>query len=487
MTTEERRFSTSAALAVVSCILVLLAVLFSDDIQHPDEHFQTMELASWKLGATPYDALPWEFEVQMRPWLQPAAYLLAFRTIGKVASPFAVAIACRASSAVLTIASNVALTRAIRVTVNEPRARLVATYVLWLGFWGPYLAVRTSSETTSAAFLGLGLGALILELHSRRSGSPRASRLLLVGLLLGMAFELRYQTGIMTAGVLAWLHGPGRSERRVEDLRRTALIGVGLGLAILGGTAVDRWGYGVWTFAPWNYLRENLLKGAAADFGTAPPFAYVWTAHSMATAVVTIPLFLLVVVGWIRGRRHVVTWAAVPFALVHCLLAHKETRFLFPLLGLAALHVGIALDGGAPQKLRRGVLMLVTWTIGATNAVACLASPFVLRFPIIDCERFLAAESGAPERAVLVDDPYDYGEGLGLYAWRRQGLRLESAASLGVPGRTWVVAKEPLASNVASAARDARVVHRTPQWRTQLGALIGGGRTTERWVVLLRE
>jgi phosphatidylinositol glycan class B len=41
---------------------------------HPDEYFQTVEFASYKLGVTAQAELPWEFAERMRPFLQPATY-----------------------------------------------------------------------------------------------------------------------------------------------------------------------------------------------------------------------------------------------------------------------------------------------------------------------------------------------------------------------------------------------------------------------------
>ena len=48
----------------------------------------------------------------------------------------------------------------------------------------------------------------------------------------------------------------------------------GVAVAVALGTLVDRWGYGQWAFAPWNYFRTQLLEGMAAKSGTAPLWAY---------------------------------------------------------------------------------------------------------------------------------------------------------------------------------------------------------------------
>jgi phosphatidylinositol glycan class B len=121
------------------------------------------------------------------------------------------------------------------------------------------------------------------------------------------------------------------------------------------GALVDRWGYGAWTFPAWTYLRANLGEGVAAAFGSEPPFAYLWLSPANLFFPIVVALIVLAVVAWARNPRHPVTWATAPFVLVHCLLAHKEERFLFPIAILATGFVAMALGPSAerPERLAR--------------------------------------------------------------------------------------------------------------------------------------
>jgi phosphatidylinositol glycan class B len=66
---------------------------------------------------------------------------------------------------------------------------------------------------------------------------------------------------------------------------------------------------------------------------------------------VVLALILLAVVAWVRCPGHPVTWATLPFALVHNLVAHKEERFLFPLAILSTAFVTMALAPSSEAPL----------------------------------------------------------------------------------------------------------------------------------------
>ena len=71
-------------------LLVCLAAWCTTGYFHPDEHFQILEFANWKMGGTPTEVLPWEFYARMRPSLQPVlaiGFIRIFQGIG-IHDPF---------------------------------------------------------------------------------------------------------------------------------------------------------------------------------------------------------------------------------------------------------------------------------------------------------------------------------------------------------------------------------------------------------------
>lgn len=321
---------------------------FSYACFHNDEYFQVLELTRWKLAPADVAALPWEIGERLRPWFQPFLYWLIARGLAVfgVRDIFTLAFFCRLLTGLTSVG---ALALFVRTTLpwqgspDEKRVHLrVATM---LGFL-PYLFVRTSSETGSMAALTAGFS-LVLEGArpplQREDGAwsvpmlERPARVLLAGFLFGLAFEMRVQTVLVGAGVVAWVLVIGRS------LRGALLLTIGGGLALVVGAVIDRWGYGLWTFPPWTYFCVNAIEGAAAFFGTSPPFAYLWMLPANVFMPVVAALLLLAFLAWWRAPRHPVTWATLPFFVVHNLISHKEERFLFPIAILSTAFVTMAL------------------------------------------------------------------------------------------------------------------------------------------------
>jgi phosphatidylinositol glycan class B len=323
-------------------ILVVIVVTAANSYGyfHEDEYFQVLALAWAKLGVLGSSHLPWEYAAKIRPFMQPAFYVLVGRAASLVGvhDVFARATVFRMVTGLISWASLAAF---VHVSApwfrdqNEGRAHVrVATLLGML----PFLCVRTSSETLAMAAFTFGFAAVV----SRCAGWRW-----LAGLAFGFAFEFRFQSVLLVVGLLAWLVAVRRD--RLRDLAWISLASLG---PVLLGAEVDRWGYGVYTPTPWTYLKVNLLEGVASRYGTDPPFAYAY--------LVLTNVFAPVVVLWLvafgltiaRHPRHVVTWTTVPFLVAHSLLAHKEERFVFPMLLVATSFfvLGFGPGEGRPVK-----------------------------------------------------------------------------------------------------------------------------------------
>ncbi len=303
-------------------LVTLVTAWFSDLFYFPDEHYQVLEFMAYKMGVTPAAALPWEFAARIRPWLQPAIYYAIaepLRGLG-VGDMFALTFFLRLLTGLFSLAVLAMFARALLPTLpGEAEKRAFLRYLPLFGFL-PYLFVRTSSEAFSAAFFALGLAVAM--------GPRTAVRLALAGLLCGLAFECRYQTALMTLGLFAWLVIIARIRIRLL----IAFVVGGVASLALGALA-DHWGYGAWVFPPWGYFNVNILQGVAAKtFGREPVFAYLYLLPATGFFAIMLVVMVGMILMWLRNPRHPVTWATLPFVALHVAVAHKEARFLFPLV-----------------------------------------------------------------------------------------------------------------------------------------------------------
>jgi len=368
MNSELRR--SLLILAAVVAVTAWFSVLF----YFPDEHYQVLEFMSFKLGITPASDLPWEFSARIRPWFQPLVYFLIAKPLASLGlkDMFAIAFGLRLATGLFSLLALALFAKALLPTIaGEEERRAFVRYLPLFGFL-PYLFVRTSSETFSAAFFAVGLAMAL--------GEKSARRMALAGLLCGLAFESRYQTGLLGLGLFAWLAVIARA--RMPTL--AAFIGGGL-VALAIGALADRWGYGQFAFPPLGYVDVNLVQGVAAhQFGREPVFAYLYLLPAQIFFAITLVLMAAMVAMWLRNPRHAITWVTLPFVLVHIAIAHKEARFLFP---LAILATAFPVLGFSPRLARwRKTFARVwqgrrSWAAKIVTGISVLAMAYFALYP----------------------------------------------------------------------------------------------------------
>lgn len=474
-----------AACLALGLAFTLAAALASDSVFQVDEHFQVVEFAGLKLGVTPASALPWEHAARIRPWMQPAALTLLARGLGAVGvtDPFVLLRAFRVAAGLLSWLSLLVLLLAVRAWLPPPRWRRLAYVSLSLPYFVPYLASRLSSESAATTFLACALAAL-LPLASGPRGEPGRAlptgRLVAAGVALGFAFAVRYQAGIAVAGMLLWVLFHDR-----DRWRSLAALAAGMTGPVALGLAVDAWGYGSFEVVPWRYLAVNLLEGKAASFGTSPLPAYLWFLAGLFPPF-GLALLLALLVSWWRFPRHLLTWATLPFVLVHSLIGHKEIRFLFPILPAATLCVVLLL--AAPAANRRwerwgtralGFLWLgrVTW---AFNALALVLLCFLPSSDNLELQRFFHRNAAEPARWVALADPRVFHGTPVPFVWPRpmpvvevakDAAGLEAALAAG-PGPVMVTARHPVPPEVKAVLdrRGTLVFTSLPAWLARVNA-----------------
>lgn len=341
-------------------LLVLAAVTvvtawFSYGVFHIDEYYQVVEFARSKLAPAEVPALPWEHTERLRPWLQPFLYWCVAKLTG-ARDIFVLGFLFRLVTGLANVGAVTLFLRTTLPSQRTPEEARLHVRVLTLAGFLPYLAVRTSSESAAMASMVLGYALLFFPHAAYANAKTRplmplppglrgVAREMLAGLCFGLAFEFRFQTAFFVVGILAWVFFHG-TRRALGPVIIGGLVAVGL------GALVDRWGYGAWAFPPWNYLRSNVLEGAAGAFGKEPPFAYFWLDVTNVCGLLALALLVVLVVAWVRHPRHPLTWTTLPFFVAHGLIAHKEERFLFPMAVFALGMVTLA-TGDTPGRLAR--------------------------------------------------------------------------------------------------------------------------------------
>jgi GPI mannosyltransferase 3 len=326
---------------IVSLMLHISAAWFCDGFFHPDEHFQILEFAQFKLGLSPASDLAWEYSAKIRPALQPCMVMGIYKIASTlhVTDPFIIAFILR----LLTSIAAWFLAMALCIIVLRWLKRDLSKKVLFLlscFFWClPFFHCRFSSENASGIAFFAACAIIFSTSYSTSAAAVSRKYALwkyfCAGLLLGFAFYLRFPMGVAVVGIGAWM----LFIRRISPLEFMS-CSFAFCVACCINIGIDRWFYGTWELTPVSYYVENIVKGAGNGWGVYP-----WWYYIVQLLVNLVPPYSIVMLAaffltWYKCWRSPLVWAVGPFFLAHCAIGHKEFRFMLPLLyALPALMV----------------------------------------------------------------------------------------------------------------------------------------------------
>ncbi|PTL78908.1 glycosyltransferase family 39 protein [Vitiosangium sp. GDMCC 1.1324] len=311
-------------IAVAGAVLAVAVVALKRGRQHPDEIFQFLEPAHGL--AFGYWLKTWEWLEGLRNWAVPGVLGGVLSLCGRLGldHPWALASVVWACCAAVQAWGTVALFRLVEERDGREAALLAtAVHVTW-GGWLLY-AARPLADSLSVAPL---LGSLLWAWRARARDGLREG--FWCGLLLGVAFVVRYPSAVFGVPIAVSLLVARR-------WRSVAGAAVGVGVVLLGLGLLDWLTWGAPWHSVWKYFHFNLFTGGAEKFGTRPWWWYLPTLAGM------VPLLLVWHFGRGLARRDLLVGSFFFYFAVVTALAHKEVRFLAPLLPLfVALAAGPA-------------------------------------------------------------------------------------------------------------------------------------------------
>ncbi|MBS4062014.1 MAG: hypothetical protein KG029_16575 [Bacteroidetes bacterium] len=330
----EKQFSFSKVVFVAAFVLFVVHAYTNLGYYHADEHYQIIEFAGIKLGSHQSDDLAWEYKEASRQTIQPAIAYVLFMGAGffHVTDPYILAFLLRLLTAMVALAAIAFFVKNVQpmVAPGSGKTFIFLSFFLW---FIPAVNVRFSSESWSGIFILFMLAMILGERKSNRY------KHLMIGLFMGLAFLFRFQSAFLSLGVIAWL----LTIKRIA-FRDFIALTIGGALTLVFGFLVDSWFYGKLVFTPWTYFDKQILEGIAAGFGESAWWFYLY--ELLRAPVFPIGMLIaasLLTLIFIRPKS-ILLWAVLPFVIGHSFVAHKEVRFLLPLVNLVPLLLVTAYD-----------------------------------------------------------------------------------------------------------------------------------------------
>lgn len=320
-------------------------LVFTDDgINWPDEIYQSFEPAHRLVFG--HGLVAWEFLEGARTWAVPgfvAGWLWLCKLVGADSPSTYIAVVKLVFSA-LSASAALGTYRLARAFGARELEAAVASAAWSLCALALYFSPRAMSENLSAALLVWGVALVLGEGTQRRQWLLGAS-------LLGLATLARLQSGVVCAVVLLLSFSP-RSR----------------GMAVAGTLVLWALVYGLWDAAAWHqlpaakaggffhsavvYYRFNIVENRGAGWGTAP-WTYFFVHLYRTMPALTLALGAAALLSFKRAWSLVLIIAA--FLALHLFVAHKELRFLIPIMPLASAFLGIALSQWPERPARLGL------------------------------------------------------------------------------------------------------------------------------------
>lgn len=301
-------------LAIALLLRVAIFLLFPS-IYYPDEVFETQEAAHRLVFG--YGVIPWEFRVGVRSWVLPgviAAIMKCTAWLSSGSSGYIFGICLVFSLLSLTV---------VWFSFSWCRRYLGMQYALLAAFttaiW--FELVHFGPRTFSEFIAGnLFLPAIYLGLAKQHEKPESKWRLLLIGALLGLTVALRIQFGPAVLLVALWIMSRNWQARSLP-------VAAGIVIVVLFFGLVDAvtWSYPFYSY--YAYIKENILNNRAAHFGSSP-----WYFYFSKLLANTGPMVLFALIG--LRRAPILGWICLAILLPHLLIAHKEYRFIYPVLPL---------------------------------------------------------------------------------------------------------------------------------------------------------
>ena len=402
---------------ILGAIILLLTAWFSTGYNHFDEHFQVVEFAGLKLGLTEKANLPWEYNCQMRPAVQPLFVFLIYKTVALTGfrDPFFIAFLLRLFSGGISFLSIFLVYQFYSRKLPNDKLRYILLFLSLFLWFSVYNSVRFSSETIAGRIFLIGLAVFLLK------EKPSLLTYLATGVLLGLSFIIRYQMAFMILGAAAWLLIIRRSA-----IREFLCFSGGIILMIFAGILIDHWFYGDWVLTTWNYFQQNVLQGKAAAFGVQPWYYYLTETFNSAIPPFSLVYILAVVIYIWFNPKDILSWAILPFLLGHFAIAHKEIRFIFPVIGFLPVmitgSIGIIEEKRGKEFIEKRWVKWITYAFVFTNLVMTVILVFRPADPQISLYRKLYHEYKTPTRLCYNDEnPYHRAK-VDVYFYKRKEL-----------------------------------------------------------------
>jgi len=387
---------------LVAILVRVIAVIFSRGYGMLDDHFLVIEAGqSWVDGNDYNNWLPssGNTEPKGHSFFYPGIHSGLFWLMKQagLTDPQGKMYIVRLLHALLSLIT-VVIGYRITHSISEKKTARMAALLLAVYWFMPFLSVRNMVEVVSIPLLMLGTWLIL-----KNSGSEqRPWHFLLAGLILGLAFDIRFQT-ILFSGGLGLVILIRRQWIPLLTLAAGYIIAVFL---VQGVIDIFIWGY---PFAELSeYINHNIIH--STDYIVSPWYTYLLLIAGILIPPVSIYLLAGFFISW--KKNILIFLPAFIFLVFHSIFPNKQERFILPVIpfiimaGLAGWNKFTGLSSF--WQKRKGVLK-ASWIFFWIINLALLPVISTTYSKKALCESMYYLYQRDAETVILADASHRYG------------------------------------------------------------------------------
>lgn len=340
----------------VALVIRILAAIFSKGYIHPDEQYQSIEVAYKEVFG--FGELPWEFVDGARSWLYPYIVVGIFKIMifFGASNIETILIGVRLFSGLMSMITVVVAYFFGKKLYSKFVGIIASGFVaIWFDF--VFWSTRTMTDSIAINFFFLAAYLVYCSIQKENENTDKIKgkfftkktlQSLFAGISVGLAFMFKFPVAAIGLPLLIWII----VHKKWKEL--TFFTGSIILLVIVQGL-IDLATWGSFMHSAITFLDYNIFSGGVAIHGLDPFGTYA--ALLMDSYLEYFLIFLLfIVIALQKDKKTLYLGSIVVFyLLIFTIISHKEYRFILPIMSILVL---LAAKGFAkyPKFIRKANL-----------------------------------------------------------------------------------------------------------------------------------
>ncbi len=322
---------------ILALALRIISAILSKGYVHPDEHYQSIEIVYNEIFGI--GVIPWEFIEGARSWFYPGIVYLIFKVMIAfgASSLGSILIGVRLFSGILSMISVIVAYYFGKLLFGK-EAGLFATFFIAIWYDFVFWAARTMTDGLAMNFVFLAVYLLYKAVNATKIDNTETKKqkrrtfgnLIFAGLSIGVAFMFKFSTAIIAIPLLIYL-----ILKKKWFGAFTFCLAI-LFMIIIQGV-IDLVTWGTFLHSPIVFFQYNIISSSSSIHGTYPFYAYLGI-FAYAYSFFAVMYLLYLTIGANKNEKTFFLIAiSLFFVLILSFIAHKEYRFILPVLPLLVL------------------------------------------------------------------------------------------------------------------------------------------------------